>query len=343
MDLSYYYQLTPGIDRLLHKLAVMKDLIELLPNLPDIEENLRRKSLLKSSLFSARIEGNRLKMENISFSGTRKVQKNMEKMEVFNILKALQSLRSDVSRKLDITFMLNLHKIVMTGLAPEAGYLRHEPSAIFNQAGVAVYMTPPPSEIRILLDKFMDIANSSKDPGPVNAAISHFIFEKIHPFLDGNGRVGRLIAVHILGRSGFGFRGIVSFEQYLEETRDRYYYLLGGKDLNITEFVEYFLEGLLNKARDAVENIKNLKKEQPEDSLLPRRREILETIRDHEMVTFDFIRRRFMGVTVSTLHFDLKRLVASGLIRKLGSTRGVCYTIKSQTISKNLDFEICHL
>jgi DeoR/GlpR family transcriptional regulator of sugar metabolism len=66
-----------------------------------------------------------------------------------------------------------------------------------------------------------------------------------------------------------------------------------------------------------------------EDCLLPRRQEILSIVRDHGMVTFDFIRRRFMRVTESTLHYDLKRLIAEGFLKKLGATRGVQYTVKN--------------
>jgi hypothetical protein len=59
--------------------------------------------------------------------------------------------------------------------------------------------------------------------------------------------------------------------------------------------------------------------------LLPRRAEILGIVRDHKMVTFDTIRRRFIPVAISTLHYDLQQLMKVGLIRKLGSTRGALY------------------
>lgn len=61
------------------------------------------------------------------------------------------------------------------------------------------------------------------------------------------------------------------------------------------------------------------------ECLLPRRREIIEIIRDHEMVSFDFIRRRFMAISKETIHYDLQQLIKIGLIRKLGKTRGVRY------------------
>ena len=64
-----------------------------------------------------------------------------------------------------------------------------------------------------------------------------------------------------------------------------------------------------------------------EDFLLPRRKEILEIIKDHRMISFDFIKRRFMAVPESTLHYDLKQLRSKGFIKKLGATRGVVYNI----------------
>lgn len=62
-------------------------------------------------------------------------------------------------------------------------------------------------------------------------------------------------------------------------------------------------------------------------SLLPRRAEILAVIKDHKLVKFDFIRRRFMGVNPRTLRYDLKKLADAGLIRKRGKTNGAYYEV----------------
>lgn len=60
----------------------------------------------------------------------------------------------------------------------------------------------------------------------------------------------------------------------------------------------------------------------PEETLLPRRYKILQTIRDHKLVKFDFIRRRFMAVNARTLRYDLKKLADERFIRKRGDTNG---------------------
>jgi len=62
-------------------------------------------------------------------------------------------------------------------------------------------------------------------------------------------------------------------------------------------------------------------------NLLSRRAEIVEIIRDHKMVSFDFIARRFRAVPTRTLHYDISQLVRFGYVKKLGNTRGAMYTM----------------
>ncbi|HUV46855.1 MAG TPA: Fic family protein [Candidatus Bathyarchaeia archaeon] len=327
MNLEYTYKKTEKIEEYLQKLQVAKKVMEVLPRFPYFEENLRRQSLLKSSLFSARIEGNRLYLEEIELL-SKQPKKDLAKIEVFNILKALHFIySSQAPKKITKKFILKLHQIVLAEISPSAGYFRQEPSAIFNQAGIAVYLTPGPDEVLGLIKKMINKVNQTKDPGPVKAATFHFIFEKIHPFLDGNGRVGRLLSTFILKNSGFGFRGLVSPEEYLEKHRQIYYDLLLINKKDITEFVEFFLQAAVVQTEKTLNQLKNVKREKPEDSLLPRRKEILNLIKNHKLVSFDFLHRRFLKVTKSTLHYDLQQLTKRGFIRKLGATRGVLYTL----------------
>ena len=332
MKLDYFYKKTKRIKKVLQELIILKKVIDLLPKLPHLEENLKRESLLKSSLFSAKIEGNKLELRDIKYSSLKnsslKSPKTLAKLEIFNILKGLNFIYSKKApKKLTKNFILKLHQIVLSGISPSAGCLRKEPSAIFNQAGVAVYLPPPADQVNSLLNELIKKNNFLKENGLVKAAIFHFIFEKVHPFLDGNGRVGRLISTFILKNGGYSFRGLISFEEYLEENRPEYYDLLNLKNKDMTEFVEFFLEAIKNQAEKVMKKLKATKKEKPEDILLPRRREILEIIKDHPYVSFDFIKRRFLKIPKSTLHYDLRQLQKGKFIKKLGSTRGTVYAI----------------
>lgn len=127
--------------------------------------------------------------------------------------------------------------------------------------------TPPPSEIKPRLSQLINFAKKLSILGSIRAAVAHFAFEKIHPFLDGNGRVGRLISTFILNRTGYDFRGLFAFEEELEKNRQEYYDSLASTSHNVTFFIIFFLEILLKQAEKAVEQIKNLKHEKPEDTL----------------------------------------------------------------------------
>src|SRR3990167_4661776 len=180
MQLDYSYSITEAIKNHLYQMDVLKKALTLMPPLPHIEENLRRKSLLKSSVYSARIEGNRLRMEDVENSAFGLRSETKEKMEIANILKAIHWLDSEKTPAvLSAVLLKNLHLFVMSGLTEELGKFRQGQSAIFNRAGVAIYMPPPPAEIELLIDKLITKINDSHDQGPLKSAYFHFVFEKI--------------------------------------------------------------------------------------------------------------------------------------------------------------------
>lgn len=326
MDQLYTYKKSQKLNDLLVRIEVAKKVIDLLPQLPHIEANLRRQSLLRSSLFSARIEGNTLELYEIDES---KKSKAREKKEVLNILKTLEWIHSRNSPKL-ITkhVLLTIHEYVLDDIGTDLGKFRTEPSAIFNQAGIAVYMTPPPTHLPYLLDQLIGYISKEEDHPTITASISHFTFEKIHPFIDGNGRVGRLLSTLILKQRGFALRGLVGMEEYFNDNRSDYYDLLSITNTDITAFVEFFLEGIALSAEKTFEELKNIKEEKAEDTLLPRRQEILQIIREQHLCSFDQIKRRFTKIPDSSLHYDVQVLLRKGFIKKLGSTRGVVYSPK---------------
>ena len=329
MKIDYKYRKTLRIEKKLIEIEVAKKVIDFFPRLPHIEDHFRHKSLLKSSLFSAKIEGNRLKIEEVQ-NDWKNTSRNIEKKEVFNILKALRWIHLAKSqKKMTTNIILRLHKFVLEGISESSGKFRSEPSAIFNKAGFVVYMPPSPLELPTLMNQFIANSKTSKEHAVIKSAIAHFAFEKIHPFLDGNGRVGRLLSTFILKNLGYGFRWLVVIEEYFSSHREEYYDLLASSKKDITDFVEFFLDALLESAEKAIKELQNTKQEKAVDSLLPRRQEILAIIKDHKMASFDFLKRRFYKIPDSSLHYDIRMLIKKGFIKKLGDTRGALYELKS--------------
>ena len=126
---------------------------------------------------------------------------------------------------------------------------------------------------------------------------------------------------------GYDFRGLIDLEEYLDANRIAYYDLLNLTVKDITPFVEFFINGLVDQSNQVINKLKH-QTEDTVDTLLPRRQEILNVIRDHQQVSFDFIRRRFLAVPAPTLRYDLRQLINANLVKKLGATRGAVYSPK---------------
>lgn len=321
------YRLTNKISELLSSIEASKEVIDSLSLNPKIEMNIRRQSTLKSSLYSARIEGNPLTIDEV----TGRISENQKKLEIFNILKALNLVREKSGGDLTTKDILTYHKIIVNGLGDSGtpGKFRNNMEAIFNSAGIAIYMPPPPSMISPLIDRLIKYANNLKERFiPIRAVLTHYSFEKIHPFLDGSGRVGRLLIQKVLFQGGYGMKGIIPLEEYLDLHRSEYYRMLEEPEKDATDYIEFMLEAIAETAKKA--KLEILAKQEPnvENMLLPRRAEIYRIIIEQKMVNFDRIRRRFTQVNERTLRYDLKSLQDEKLIRKLGTTKGVYYVPK---------------
>ncbi|MBI4008991.1 Fic family protein [Candidatus Roizmanbacteria bacterium] len=317
------YEITSEIQELIIKIDALRLFFLSFPLSTQLKQNIQRVSLLKSSLFSARIEGNPLTMENIDFTTDKE-----KKMEVLNIELAAKYIEKNINNtnKLTKQIILKIHSVLMHSLRSDAGFFRKESSAIFNQAGVAVYVAPPPLYMSELLNKLIEYIDDQSEKFPlIKAFIAHLVFEKIHPFIDGNGRVGRLLIYAICKSLNYDFGFFVAFEEYLDQHKSDYYHYLDIGLKETEEYLIFMLEAYLNQVEKMKEHIII---EQGKKILLPpRQEEIYQIIKDHPMISFDFIRRRFLKVPERTLRYDLKKLIDQNLIVKIGKTKGSYYKV----------------
>ncbi len=298
-------------------------------NLPKpLKQKIQRVSLLKSSLYSARIEGNPLQLTDFQVRD----KKNQKKLEVINITEAIRFIDGHVKKgDLNKDLLLQIHMRVLKDLSPDAGHLRHEASAIFNQAGVAVYTPPPATYVSNLLNNLLSFVNSDTEKFPLVAAfVTHLVFEKIHPFLDGNGRVGRLLVDAVLKARGWDFTFTIPFEEYLDKHKDDYYFYLDKGLKNTNDYLLFMLETFWQQTQTIKAQIEEELAKNQKVFLPPRQEEIYNIIHDHKVVSFDIIRRRFTKVPERTLRYDLKKLLDSALIEKSGETRGRYYRVNNK-------------
>jgi Fic family protein len=324
MEIPPIYKKTQEMFDLIAQIEEKRIILSNIPVSSSLINSLQRQSLLKSSLFSAKIEGNSLGLNDLG--GLDNLPPDLrERLEIENIISAFNFVRENPGKILNLDYILDLHKIVMNGLAPDVGSIRKESSAIFNQSGFPVYVPPPPSQVPGLLGKLLDyIKRDDKENILIKAALSHITFEKIHPFLDGNGRVGRLLYQILLSKGGYHFNWLLSLEEEINNKKEEYYVYLDKNDA--TSFIEFSLEIILTSANKTLEKLSG--KKINEETLLPRRQEILNLIKDHQLMSLDSIRRRFLMVSPRMIRYDLKQLEKNGFIIKIGSTRGAMYKLK---------------
>ena len=319
--ISYHFNNTESINRYLIEIEGLKLSWESVKVLPQIEEKILRQSILRSAVFSARIEGNPLMVSNID----RFDDKEIHKIEINNLLSAYHKLNiNQPVSNLSIAYIKNLHQEVMRGISLMAGKFRQEPWAVYDGSGKVIHLAPFFGEVPRLMEEYIGYLKESEAHPVILAAIGQFILEKIHPFADGNGRVGRLISATILKQGGYDFKGLLAVEEYTDEHREAYYYAL-EPSADMTEFIEYFLNSMIVSGKKILPKLMQTPVSTP--GLSARREEILETIADHPICSFDFLSRRFAGVNPKTLHYDLRQMLKMGLIVKMGATRGVVYKI----------------
>ena len=320
MRLNQTYKHTTLINNLLIALEANKKALSLFNLSDELKFNLRRRSILHSAVYSARIENNSLTPESFTLSS-----KSIENLEIQNILDTLNWLyTTNPTPTLEVKLIKDLHSRIMHNLHTQAGHFRTEQSAVFNSAGIAIYLAPPASEVKGLMASWIKQIEESNLSLPIMVAIAHYQFEKIHPFIDGNGRVGRLLTTVILKQHRLDLHGISSLEKYIENHLDGYYDYLSEEKRDITHFVEYFLTAISAMQEEALEKLKSGDSEQ--NTLFPRHQELVEVIRDHPYCTFDFLHRRFFAIPTSTLHYDLQQLQKQKLVARVGVSRGAMYT-----------------
>src|SRR3989344_3132050 len=320
--LRYPHTPSPNLYQdMLQTIRIRAGVLLQLPSQEHIRTHILSRNIMKSSLFSARIEGNTLTLETFSHSTPTLSQK---KQEVVNILDCLQSLSSFPS-KLTLRDIRVLHRKIMHNLPGKTGF-RTETTAIFDQYGQARYITPPSADMRMMLRVFLTQMNEKRDfePALIHALCSHYYFEKIHPFVDGNGRTGRVLLQYLLHKLHFFGDHVLPIEEYLEQNRHTYYAFLEKNTREVSEFVRFMLDGLLWAINTTIDDFSQTAQapESLSPSLSPRRQEVLAIIQDHPFISFDVIARRFPSIPTRTLFHDVVYLIQRGVVKKYGMTRG---------------------
>ena len=159
-----------------------------------------------------------------------------------------------------------IHKVLLShgrGSKKDPGHFRRSQNWIGgSRPGDALFVPPPPEAVTDCMSDFERFLHDERAPLPVliKAGLAHVHFETIHPFLDGNGRVGRLLITLLLCHAGILHRPTLYLSLFLKQNRDEYYRLLQQvrEDGDWEVWLEFFLEGVLQTAAGAVTTAQRL-------------------------------------------------------------------------------------
>ncbi|MEX1156881.1 MAG: Fic family protein [Chloroflexota bacterium] len=218
----------------------------------------------REAVLSSRIEGTEASLSDlVAFeAAARPPAGPSDVLEVSNYVRALNwGLSPEQTLPLSLRLMRELHRILMTGVRGHErtpGEFRTYQNHIGRPGSKiedAIFVPPPPVQMRRAMEDFETYLHAdTKLPDLVRLAIIHYQFEAIHPFGDGNGRVGRLLISLLLVKQRILPQPLLYLSAFFDRNRADYYSLL----LSVSQtgswepWVEFFLTGVADQAEDAV-------------------------------------------------------------------------------------------
>jgi len=229
--------------------------------------------LISEAIKTSEIEGEYMSREDVMSS----IKNNLGIMPAVivkdkrasGIAKLMLEVNQDMNQHLNLEKILSWHKILMDyDPKVNAGEWRKgtEPMQVVSGAygrEVVHYEAPPSENVPAEIENFMNWYHDSEFPvkdhiskALLKSAIAHLYFESIHPFEDGNGRIGRLLAEFTLSQ-GLKSSALLSMSKTIEQDKNKYYdqLKLAQSSLDITDWVNYFAQLILDAQKDAKELI----------------------------------------------------------------------------------------
>lgn len=305
IDLAILY---PYLEKAMQALAELNTIHKTIPNTSLFIYMYVR----KEALLSSQIEGTQSSFSDlILFEHNQKPEVSLEDVEeVSNYVKAISYglERLNDGFPLSLRLLKEIHGVLLSGGRGSGklpGEFRRSQNWIGGtRPGNALFVPPPLSHLEECLSDFEKFLHDESLSVLIKAGLAHVQFETIHPFLDGNGRLGRLLITLLLCVNGILDEPILYLSLYLKQNRRVYYELLQEvrESGSWETWLEFFLTGVYKASKQAIQTAQSINdlfaKDQDKISQLGRARFSCEQ-------TFDYM-KRLPQVTVSHLAQELK-------------------------------------
>lgn len=328
-------------------LGELNGLLINIPN-PDL---LTSPLLTKEAVLSSRIEGTQVSLEDVlKYEAEEKMSEADEKeKDIREIINYRQAMRLAIDRlnqkPIGENLIKDLHFILLDsvrGTHKDRGNLRKiqvfigRPGASIEEA---TYVPPPANEIPSLLSNWEHYLHSDKEKDPlVQIGIAHYQFEAIHPFLDGNGRIGRLLIPLFLYQRKLLSYPLLYVSEYFEENRSDYYTLLNrvSDAGDWANWLRFFLKAITvesTKTQDTILRMlflrDSLLKNQIRDLNSVHAINLLDVIFATPIVSYASIKERLGNISKQTIYNLLSKFVDLGILEEIsGRQRKKVYVFK---------------
>jgi len=337
------YSITNQILKNIGSIEASKEIIDHAPLLPYYEKEFRKDAMVRSVHYGTHIEGNELNLNQAEkvLAGEEIAARDRDIQEVINYRKVVEMI-GETKKEINENLILTLHKITVDKILSKerSGQYRKTQVVVKNSKTGEVSFRPPP--VNEIFNKISDLLQFINSPTALEihpvlrAGIVHFEFVRIHPFVDGNGRVGRALSTLVLFQEGYDIRRFFSLEEYFDSDSSSYYGALQSvskQNGDLTNWLEYFTQGLaieLSKIKDKIENISvdiHLKKKLGGKPILltDRQLKIIEYIQKTGYLQNKAFDSLFPMVSEDTILNELKGLQKSKILRKVGITKAAKY------------------
>ncbi|RXR30072.1 Fic family protein [Flavobacterium piscinae] len=282
---------------------------------------LRRKNRIKTIQSSLEIEGNTLTEEQITalLDNKRVLASLKDILEVQNAIKIYEQLNS--FNPYQLKDLEKAHKILMCGLIDNAGKLRTTNVGIVKGSKVE-HIAPSGTMVNGLMRNLFDYLKKDNDLILIKSCVFHYEFEFIHPFLDGNGRMGRLWQTLILMQQYPVFE-FLPIESLIKQKQNDYYNTLSESDKkgNSTPFIEFMLEIILESLDGLLQSQSITLRTEDRIFLFK------EKIGQNTFSRKEYM-QNFKNISAPTASRDLKWAVEQNLLIKFGEFRLTEYQFK---------------
>lgn len=341
------FQITNKILKNISSIEAVEEVIKHAPILPLWEKEFREDAIVRSVHHGTHIEGNKLEKEEAYdvLRGKDVMGRARDVQEVINYRTVIDLIDQESKKKnKQITegLIQKIHTIVVKNIlyTEQSGKYRTKQVVIKNsETGEVTFKPPAPLEVPYLMKEFISWVNNISDDElhPIlKAGIAHHELVRIHPYIDGNGRMARIIATLILLNGGYDIRRFFSLEEYYDKDAISYYEnLQRATSGDMTTWLEYFTFGASVEFIRVKDKILRLSKDAKMKEkfggkqifLTDRQIKLIEYMQDIGYIQNKAFVTLFPDLSEDSILRDLKELMSNKLVKKIGKTKAARYVL----------------